>query len=301
MFVQGLLGHAILMVSVVDHMQKSVTGFKRNLVMFQCMDEYVERLGPIGYLSYPQARLYRIVFEQKNTATVSDDIDYMPYLGSFQSVTFTLAFDRDSGKVLGEYSATAATLNGKPVFRKKVPKSEITHMWCSDENKWVCGLETQMTHPTASKTGYAATKDPAEWPHRTHDWVLSETSTGKICSYSCESQYLTSSSGSELFSSDEGEGPEPPTQLDTAADAAGQQRRSARQIIATERFKRDDSTVRYFSSSRCDRDKERKRTSGKGKSDPKRASRKSNSDRRAAGGAYAGPSGAASCGADGLR
>ena len=45
--------------------------------------------------------------------------------------------------------------------------------------KWVIGSFNDLSHTTdrfRNRHGYASSAEPAEWPHHTHDWVLSDGS-----------------------------------------------------------------------------------------------------------------------------
>jgi len=222
-----------------------------------------------GVLDYAQALLCRYALRNEHGLFIPH-----PHLGTFDSFYITHASERVNC-LTGNYTATSTLMGDKPVFKKdKCTHYECTHAWRSPEGKWIIGKDNQMAE-TPNK-GFAISEAPASWPHYIHRWFVNGH-FGRIFSYSTKSKAITfeTSSDSEVESA-------VPSESTSAApcDAGSKQRTGDRERKAPARDRADPAI--------SDKDKKRKRASGK-------SSGGSSTKARAAGGA-AGAAG----GADGL-
>ena len=223
-----------------------------------------------------------------------------PYTGSFKSV---FVFKCNYKDLEGMYVATtkpAIFNNDKPVFRKEsdIP-GFVTALWHSDDGKWVISCLSAASHaqcrtPYFRHPPYAATADTAEWPHRTHDWVLVHDGgkNVKVLSYSIKTDpvrvvsLLDDDDDSEDDSSDDGEGDAAGAPDEGGTRAPRKRRPPARDTV-------DPAIANHFAGTRVRTEKKRKRSGEKGRD---RGS-KTGSSRGAEGGAAHGPAG----GAGGVR
>jgi hypothetical protein len=219
-------------------------------------------------VKYNQAEIGRTAYLAQSTAPDP------PYTGSFKSVTiFACKDDKD---LEGKYLATTNPKkfsNGKPIFLKEnaIP-GYITAMWHTDEKKWVitCCRDTNSTLSLTDYTRhpvYATTATAAEWPYRTHDYILREGFENvKVYSYCTKDsviEVLTSSeseNSSEDVSSDEGgdAAGAADKELDATGDAGEGGARPKRAPKPRARDKVDPSNVAHFAARRSRVEKKRK-------------------------------------------
>ncbi len=220
------------------------------------------------------------------------------YSGSFKSVNIFKCEDKE---LKGTYLATTNPQrfsNGKPIFLKETAiPGFITVMSYRDDQKWVISCFNGTNQPISDTDYirhpvYAKTATAAEWPHRTHDYVLNEDGEKiKVYSYSVKSNELLVASESDKDdniisllndSEDSDDTLVPRVRRPPARDAT------------------DPTIVNHFAGTAVRRDKKRKGGVDKSKSKSK-SSKTSSSGGAAGGGADGGGAAGGSVSTEGLR
>jgi hypothetical protein len=111
-----------------------------------------------------------------------------PHTGGFSKIVVTHA-TRGALQIVGTYvlSSIVTLYSKKPIYRKvKVTDRVVTHMWPSNQDKYVFGNFDQMNE-RGGKFGYAVAEVSSPWPHYIRDFLVNGL-PASIFSYATKAQ-----------------------------------------------------------------------------------------------------------------